>query len=268
MNYEKIVTLYDTLDHAEAARRNLESAGFPASEISIITNKSIGLSSDRLREPGLWHRLFGKEIQQYEAAVYGRSVDAGGAVLTIRVPETEVSRATSILNAHQSVDMLKRAEQQGLVQTAPRSTAAPPPMAAAGTATRAAGVSSPEEVLSLAEEKIDVGKRVIEGGTTRIRRFVTEMPVEQQVSLHEEHARVVRRAIADPNYTRNLDWSDKVVEITETAEEPVVSKSAHVMEEVVVQREGSDHVETIRDKVRRQQVEVEKVPGKEPVGKR
>ncbi|HEY7390556.1 MAG TPA: DUF2382 domain-containing protein [Bryobacteraceae bacterium] len=267
MNYEKIVTLYDTLDHAEAARRNLESAGFPASEISIITNKSIGLSSDRLREPGLWHRLFGKEIQQYEAAVYGRSVDAGGAVLTIRVPETEVSRATSILNAHQSVDMLKRAEQQGLVQTAPRSTASPP-MAAAGAATRAAGVSSPEEVLALAEEKINVGKRVIQEGTTRIRRFVTETPVEEQVTLHEEHARVVRRAVADPNYVKNLDWTDKVVEITESTEEPVITKSSHVAEEVVVQREGRDHVETIRDKVRRQQVEVERVPGKEPVGKR
>jgi stress response protein YsnF len=265
MNYEKIVTLYDTSDHAEAARRNLESAGFPASEISIITNKSIGLSSDRLREPGLWHRLFGKEIQQYEAAVYGRSVDAGGAVLTIRVPETEVSRATAILNAHQSVDMLKRAEQQGLIQTAARSTA---PMAAAGAAIRATGVSTPEEVLALAEEKIDVGKRMVQEGTTRIRRFVTETPVEAQVSLHEEHARVVRRAIADPSYVRNLDWTDKVIEITETAEEAVITKSAHVAEEVVVQREGSDHVETVRDKVRRQQVEVERVAGKEPVIKK
>jgi stress response protein YsnF len=267
MNYEKIVTLYDTLDHAEGARRNLESVGFPGSEISIITNKSIGLPSDRLREPGLWHRLFGKDIQQYEAAVYGRSVDAGGAVLTIRVPETEVSRATAILNAHQSVDMLKRAEQQGLVQTPPRTTAAPP-IAAAGAATRAAGVSSPEEVLALAEEQIDVGKRVIQEGTTRIRRFVTETPVEEQVSLHEEHARVVRRAIADPSYVKNLDWTDKVIEITETAEEPVVTKSAHVAEEVVIQREGSDHVQTVRDKVRRQRVEVERVAEKEPVAKK
>jgi hypothetical protein len=29
MTYEKIVTLYDTLEHAEAARRNLESSGKP-----------------------------------------------------------------------------------------------------------------------------------------------------------------------------------------------------------------------------------------------
>jgi hypothetical protein len=34
-------------------------------------------------------------------------------------------------------------------------------------------------------------------GTTRIRRFVTEGPVEAQVNLHEEHAQVIRRAISD-----------------------------------------------------------------------
>ena len=123
MTYEKIVTLYDTAEHAEAARRNLEAAGFPPSDISSINNKTLSMPGDKLRDPGLWHRLFGREIQQYEAALYGRSVEAGGTLLTIRVPETDVARATAILNAHQSVDVLKRAEQQGLLKTgAPHET--------------------------------------------------------------------------------------------------------------------------------------------------
>jgi hypothetical protein len=88
------------------------------------------------------------------------------------------------------------------------------------------------------------------------------------VTLHEEHARVIRRAISDPNYVRNLDWTDKTIEITETVEEAVVTKSVHVAEEVVIQREGSDHVKTVKDKVRRQQVEVERLAMNEPVGKR
>jgi stress response protein YsnF len=278
MTYEKIVTLYDTAEHAEAARRNLEAAGFPPSDISSISNKTLSMPGDKLRDPGLWHRLFGREIQQYEAALYGRSVEAGGTLLTIRVPETDVARATAILNAHQSVDVLKRAEQQGLLKTAVPTkpavapipltrTEAPPP--AAATRVTSSGVANDlnrdrvgsdlnrEEVIALAEEKINVAKRVIQDGTTRIRRFVTETPVEAQVTLHEEHARVLRRAITDPNYTRNLDWTDKTIEITETAEEPVVTKSAHVAEEVVIQREGSDHVKTVRDKVRKQEVEVE-----------
>jgi stress response protein YsnF len=274
MTYEKIVTLYDTLEHAENARRNLESAGFPASEISLITRKSLSLAGDKLREPGLWHRMFGRDIQQYEATLYGRAVDSGGAVLTLRVPETDVARATTILNAYQSVDLLKRAEQQGLVTAATtEKVAAPaPPLKTQTTvppAVRAAaGTVVGEEILALAEEEIAVGKRVVQGGATRIRRFVTERPVEAQVTLHEEHARIVRRAIADPNYIRNIDWTDKTIEIVESAEEPVVTKSAHIAEEVVIQREGSDHVQTVRDKVRRQQVEVERLSEPEPLVKK
>jgi stress response protein YsnF len=48
--------------------------------------------------------------------------------------------------------------------------------------------------------------------------------------------------------------------VAETAEEAVVSKSAGVVEEVVVGKEGSDRTETVRDKVHRQQVEIEKQP--------
>jgi len=272
MTYEKIVTLYDTADHAEAARRNLTTAGFSPSDISTINSKTLGLTSERLREPGLWHRLFGTEIQQYEATLYGHSVDAGGVILTVRVPESDVAKATAILNAHQAVDLLKRAEQQGLISAAaPKPVAVPPamPEVTPRAATLAATGTVPgEEILALAQEEINVGKRLVQEGMTRIRRFVIETPVEAQVTLHEEHARVIRRAIADPNYIRNIDWADKTIEITETAEEPVVTKSVHVAEEVVIQREGSDHVKMVLDKVRRQQVEVERLSGTEPVMKK
>ena len=227
MNYEKIVTLYDTAEHAEAARRSLESAGFAPGEISMINSKTLGLAAEKLGEPGLWHRLFGRDIQQYEATVYGRTVEAGGVVLTVRVPEADAARATSILNAHRAIDLTKRAEQSGLLTTAPAPVAKPAAVRPA-TATAAAGAITGEEVLSLAEEQINVGKRVVQEGTTRIRRFVTETPVEAQVTLHEEHARVLRRASTDPNFLRNIDWTDKTIEITESAEEPVVTKSVHI----------------------------------------
>src|SRR5262249_19184812 len=116
-----------------------------------------------------------------------------------------------------------------------------------------------EEVLRLAEEQMNVGKRLFETGTTRIRRFVTERPVEQEINLHEEHAKVVRRAITDPNYIADIDWSDREYSVTETSERPVVSKSARVVEEVALGREGSERTETVRDTVRRQQVEVQRL---------
>ena len=213
MNYEKIVTLYDTAEHAEAARRSLESAGFAPGEISMINSKTLGLAAEKLGEPGLWHRLFGRDIQQYEATVYGRTVAGGGVVLSVRVPEADAAKATSILNAHRAIDLTKRAEQSGLLTTATGTASkAPEVRPATATATSAVGATTGEEVLSLAEEQINVGKRVVQEGTTRIRRFVTETPVEAQVTLHEEHARVLRRASTDPNFLRNIDWTDKTIE--------------------------------------------------------
>src|SRR5581483_655087 len=205
MNYEKIVTLYDNMRHADAARRNLEEAGFPPGEISTIHSRTLSLGADKLNEPGLWRRLFGRDIQPYEAIVYGRAVENGGVVLTVRVPEADVAKATNILNAHESVDLRKRAMQQGLIAGVPAT--APP------VETMAAGRTSPmEEVLRLAEEQLDVGKRVIQDGATRIRRFVVETPVQAQVSLHEEHTKVIHRATTDPT-VRDVDWTEKTIEV-------------------------------------------------------
>jgi uncharacterized protein (TIGR02271 family) len=264
MTYEKIVTLFDTAQHAEVARHNLETAGFSTSDISSITSKTLALAGDRLREPGLWQRLFGRDIRPYEATVYGRAVEAGGVVLTVRVPETDVAKATSILNAHDAVDIQKRAVTEGLLPAATGAATIKTATAPVKPATMAAGTTTPlagEEVLSLAEEQINVGKRMVREGTTRIRRFVTEMPVEAQVTLHEEHTAILRRAISDPNFVRDIDWTDKTIEVTETAEEPVVTKSAHIAEEVVIRKEGTDTVRTLRDKVRKQQVEVDRTSG-------
>jgi uncharacterized protein (TIGR02271 family) len=180
------------------------------------------------------------------------------------VPEEDVAKAMAILNAHQVVDVQSRALERGLVGTSSIPQAAAEPQAAAAHApppiTVAAGAAA-DEVLSLAEEQMNVGKRLVQEGTTRIRRFVTETPIEAQVSLHEEHVRVIRRAISDPDFVRNIDWTDKTIEVTETAEEAVITKSAHVAEEVVIRKEASDQVKTLRDKVRRQEVEVERIPG-------
>ncbi len=49
--------------------------------------------------------------------------------------------------------------------------------------------------------------------------------------------------------------------MTESAEEAVVSKTARVYEEVGLRKEATDRVETIRDTVRKEEVEVEQIPG-------
>jgi uncharacterized protein (TIGR02271 family) len=116
-----------------------------------------------------------------------------------------------------------------------------------------------DEVLRLAEEQLEVGKRMVEAGRTRIRRFVIEREVSADVTLHEEHAEVMRRAITDPAYVGNIDWADNTIEVVETAERALATKTARVVEEIALRLTGTDHVETIHDKLRRQQVEVERL---------
>jgi stress response protein YsnF len=49
--------------------------------------------------------------------------------------------------------------------------------------------------------------------------------------------------------------------MVETDEEAIITKSAHIAEEVEINRRGSDRVETVRGTVRRQQIDVERTPG-------
>ena len=52
-------------------------------------------------------------------------------------------------------------------------------------------------------------------------------------------------------------FEERTVEVHQTAEEPVVSKTAHIAEEVVVRKDVTERTETVRDDVRREEVEVQ-----------
>ena len=82
----------------------------------------------------------------------------------------------------------------------------------------------------------------------------------------KEHADVLRRAVTDPKYIGDINWADSTIEIRETAEQALVSKTARVVEEVGLKKIGSDHIETVHDKIRRQQVEIERLgPDGKPI---
>ncbi len=128
------------------------------------------------------------------------------------------------------------------------------------SATNAIGAEKGEQVLSLSEEQLEIGKRTVDRGTTRIRRYVVEKPVEESVTLRGERVTVERRqpltgSEAPPGAGA---FEERIVEVRETAEEPVVAKTARVVEEVVVGREATERTETVRDTVRREEVEVAK----------
>ena len=259
MSYQTVVAAFDTSAHAQAAVDALKAGGFHADDISMFDKNRVGL-----REPGLWQRIFGGGLAEHEADVYSQSLDRGGMLVSVRVPDSEVAHATGILDIHRPIDVHDRAITTGIapvakVEAAVASIAAKPLEVVQKVAVSPKLAEAHDEVLRLAEEQLEVGKRMVETGRTRVRRFVTEREVSADVTLHEEHADVLRRAVSDPKYLGDIDWADATIEVRETAEQALVSKTARVVEEVGLRKIGSDHVETVHDKIRRQQVEIERL---------
>ena len=113
----------------------------------------------------------------------------------------------------------------------------------------------------MVEEDISVGKREVERGHVRIFSRVTEQPVEESVRLREEKVTVERRPADRPATDADFAAAGKeVIEMTETAEEPVVSKRARVVEEVVVHKEVTERTETVRGTERHTDVDVQREP--------
>jgi len=126
------------------------------------------------------------------------------------------------------------------------------------TASRNQPSTQEEEVIPLAEETLIVGKHTVNSGTTTVRRYVVEAPAEQQVTLYDEKVVVERRRPVTDEATGET-LTELTIEMVETSEVPLVAKGVKVREEVVVRRERTKRVETVRDTIRRDEVEISNV---------
>lgn len=117
--------------------------------------------------------------------------------------------------------------------------------------------SGQEERIPIVEERLAVGKREVERGGARVRSYVVERPVHEQVSLREEHVSIERRPVDQPLSAADDAFRDRELEVRETAEEAVVAKEARVVEEVVIRKDQEQRTETIDDTVRHTEVDVD-----------
>jgi uncharacterized protein (TIGR02271 family) len=118
----------------------------------------------------------------------------------------------------------------------------------------------PEEKVTIpvVEEELTVGKREVERGHVRVHTYIEEVPVEEEVRLRQESVTVERHPVDRPATEADLEkFAEQTMEFTETAEEPVVSRRARVVEEVTVHQDVEEHTETVRDTVRRTHVDVD-----------
>lgn len=223
--------------------------------------------------------LFGTDDTEH-AGHYSEAVRRGSTVVAVTVSDpSRVEEARSTLAAAGAVDIDKRTESwreegySGFDASAqpyqPDQIAAERSRYQAGGTTRPDVLLTPDEtrsgqvaegtVLPVVREDLEVGKRAVDLGTVRVFSRTESRPVEQQVQLHEERAEIERRAVDRPATEADLRaFEGGSIEIHETSERPVVSKTARVVEEVTVGTEASTRTETISDQVRNTVVEVDK----------
>ena len=287
MASETIVAVYSTPAHAELAIDDLKAAGIPASAIEHFAQTeefagTTGASTDPAAATtqshgGFWSWLTGEGADEHSAsqhAMYNSSLSSGHTVVTVVVDAARADEVTVLLDKHKPLDIDQHGGAygaDGLVGGAPSlspvdNTLEPYPAATATGMTTAAtappiattATGTGEQVLSLSEESLQVGKREIDRGTTRVRRYVVERPVEEQIRLRDERVSVFRRPVTGSRAGIGDSFSEKVVEVTETDEEAVVAKTARVVEEVVVQKAVDERVETIKETLRHEDVEIDK----------
>lgn len=188
-------------------------------------------------------------VPGHEAEDYVEGVRKGGKLVTLHVSDDRAPEAVQIMRRHETA----AADLGGA--TAGGTAARGDRTAHDDHAGRTRGEG--EETLEVTEEEVDVGTREVERGGVRARTYVKEEPVEKDVRVRDESVHVDRRPVDRAVTDTDDAFREKSVEMTETDEEPVVRKRARVIEEVVLSKDVDEHTETVRDTVRKTDVDVE-----------
>jgi uncharacterized protein (TIGR02271 family) len=245
-----LVALYATMAEAEQVVQDLAQHDFSHSDIRLITQNGAGHPSTATHAERLTagndvpEQLTELGVPEHEARTYAEGVRQGEVLVVVHASDTEAERGVEIMHRRRLAEV--------------HAPAAQAPLPATGRREQGPHGADKETTIPVVQEEISVGTRQVERGTVRIHTRVTEHPVEEAVRLREEHVTVERHPVNRPATAADLEAAkERTIEMTETVEEPVVSKRSRVVEEVTVHKEAREHTETVRDTVRHQDVEVE-----------
>jgi stress response protein YsnF len=195
----------------------------------------------------MWDWLFGSSVPEGDREIYQSRLTRGRTALSVLVddaPSIAVSTVEDILDRYDPVDLRVENEGAGI-------SAASLDSGAVDYSDRG---RERERVIPLPEEQLKVGKRATEQ-VRRVKTYVVEEPVEQDVTLHDERVTIERRpaetaAAGEP--------AEREYEIREHHEEPMVEKRMRAGEELVVRREADDRTERVSDTIRKTKADIDK----------
>ena len=257
-----VTAFFDRRSEADAAIERLVAEGIPRDEIRIVAGEGeTDVASSPPKEKGFFEALGDLFMPDEDRYAYAEGLSRGGYLVSLNTTAANRDRVLDILDDEGTVDMDAREESwraegwQGY-----RADAAVPVGAASSTAVTGrinAATESPDDAsIEVVEENLRIGKRQVEQGRVRVRSYVVETPVEEDVTLRGETVRLERRSVDRPVGAADA-FVDRTIEATETAEEAVISKEARVTEEISLEKAVDSRTETVRDTVRHTEVEVE-----------
>lgn len=179
----------------------------------------------------------------------------------VRIPAENIALRDGRVVVRGVTDTEQYAETKRTATTATAATAYEPAPRNTGSK-NVAGVTreATEDEISIPiiEENLVVGKRTVEKGGVNVRTTMTEKEVSETVNLREENVTVERHKV-DRAVNSADAFKEGSFDVTTQAEVPVVSKEARVVEEVVVGKELTEREETVRDTVKRTDVEIDEI---------
>ncbi|WP_424185392.1 DUF2382 domain-containing protein [Actinokineospora sp. G85] len=116
--------------------------------------------------------------------------------------------------------------------------------------------------MTRSEERLNVGTRTEEVGKARLRKHVVTEEQQVSVPVRREEVRVERTPLTGAERSaagKHADFSDAEQEVVLHEERPVVGKETVPVEKVQLGTETVTENRTVRDKVRKEQVEVDGV---------
>lgn len=257
------VALYDDKNEAQLVKDELTNAGFSRSSIRMMD------SSDN----DAVHTLTNAGLPQSDADAYFEGLRRGGHVVMITTDDDQIDLVVDIMDRYNSINIQERAEmwrnegwgsQSSAQSSMQRGTQEGRQSITSGNQGRTGAVHEDQDEIAIpvVEEEMRVGKRQVQKGGVRVQTHVEEKPVEETVTVRDEHVNVQRRPVNRTAQPGDLDaFEEGTFEISEMDEEVVVDKQARVVEEVVVGKEVEERQEKVRDTVRRTNVDVERTDG-------
>jgi len=245
---QTIIGAFDDRAQAERAVESLLQRGFSRDEVHVERQEATQDTDTRAQDTGardggiagFFASLFGDdESTRYHADTYDEAVRRGSSVVVVAArDDQQAEAAAACLHELGAFDVDERTRQW-----------------------RSEGWQGREGVMNVVQEDLKVGKRSLDRGGVRVVQRVSEKPVREVLRLRQERAVVDRRPVDRPAEAGDLQnfREGTVAEVREMAEEPVVSKTARVVEEVRVGKEVSEREEVVEDRLRRKDVDVEQL---------